>query len=436
VLYAIGLVFAVSVLNVVDRYILSILADDIKSDLGLSDTQMGLLLGPSFSVIHFVAVLPAAWLADRYARRTVIVVGLFVWSGMTALGAGAQSFLQLLLTRMGVGIGEAAGSPPSIGLLSDTAPLEWRTRALAAITVGGLVGIATGMLLGGYLGQHYGWRVALLCVGLPGLGLAVLVRFTLREPARSAGPAFSPWEAIRHLFGCHSFRWAVAGACVTNVAVAGRGLWEPTFLLRTYGFSMSQVGAIYVVIGAIPSIAGATLGATLADRLSVRDPRWLAWVCVASIAAAAPFLIAFLLWPESHVVAIAGYRVPVSFGFSMLGSFFLGFFSPPMASLAQSLATPQMRSLAHAIWTMPFTLIGMGLGPLVVGMLSENWSQAYGVDSLRYGLVAVTALLPVGALGFLLAARNLRDDIARISAGTPTSAGTTPSNPSPEESAA
>jgi len=112
---------------------------------------------------------------------------------------------------------------------------------------------------------------------------------------------------------------------------------------------------------------------------------------------------------------MAGYRVPVSFGFSMLGNFFLGFFSPPMASLAQSLATPQMRSLAHAIWTMPFTLIGMGLGPFIVGMLSENWSQTYGVDSLRYGLVAITALLPVGALGFLLAARNLRADIARVS---------------------
>jgi len=415
VVYAIGLVFAVSVLNVVDRYILSILADDIKADMGLSDTQMGLLLGPSFSVIHFLAVLPAAWLADRYARRTVVVVGLFLWSLMTALGAGAQSFLQLLLTRMGVGIGEAAGSPPSIGLLSDTAPLEWRTRALAAITVGGLVGIATGMLVGGTLGEHYGWRVALLCVGLPGLGLAVLVRLTLREPPRSAGPGYSPWKAMRHLFGFHSFSWAVAGACVANVAIAGRSLWEPTFLLRTYGLSMSQVGAIYVVIGAIPSIAGATFGATLADRLSARDPRWLARICVASNAAAAPFLIAFLLWPESHVFAMAGYRVPVSFGFSMLGNFFLGFFSPPMASLAQSLATPQMRSLAHAIWTMPFTLIGMGLGPFIVGMLSENWSQTYGVDSLRYGLVAITALLPVGALGFLLAARNLRADIARVS---------------------
>ena len=182
VLYAIGLIFFVSVFNVVDRYILSILAPGIQKDLSLSDTQMGLLLGPSFSAVHFLAVLPAAWLADRYARRSVVAVGLFAWSVMTALSGIAQNFFHLFLARMGVGVGEAAGSPPSVALLSDTAPLAWRTRALSSLTVGALVGIAAGMLIGGYLGQHYGWRIAFLAVGLPGVALALLVRFTLRQP--------------------------------------------------------------------------------------------------------------------------------------------------------------------------------------------------------------------------------------------------------------
>jgi len=416
VLYAIGLVFLVSVFNVVDRYILSILAPGIQADLTLSDTQMGLLLGPSFSTVHFLAVLPAAWLADRYARRSVVAAGLFVWSVMTALGGVAQNFAHLFLARMGVGVGEAAGSPPSVALLSDTAPLAWRTRALSSLTVGALFGIAAGMLLGGYLGQHYGWRAALLAVGFPGIALAVLVRFTLREPPRSPGPKASPWTAARHLFAFRSFRWAVAAACISNVGVAGRSLWEPSFLSRTYELSMSQVGLVYVLIGALPSAVGALVGATLADRLSSRDPRWLAWVCVASNALSAPFLIAFLLWPETHVVEIAGAAVPVAFGFSLLGSFFIGFFSPPLATLAQGLATPQMRSLAHAIWTMPFTLLGMGLGPPIVGWLSQHWSGAYGNDSLRYGLVAVSALLPIGALGYLAAAKSLRADIARAGA--------------------
>ena len=413
-LYAIVLVFCVSVLNVVDRYILSILAPDIQESLSLSDTQLGLLLGPSFSVVHFLAVLPAAWLADRTTRRSVVAAGLFVWSAMTAAGAGAHSFIHLFLTRMGVGIGEAAGSPPAAGLLSDTAPPEWRTRALSSITIGALVGVAVGMLLGGYLGQHHGWRIALLAVGLPGLFLALLVRLTLREPPRSPGPSVSPWAATRHLFGFSSFRWAVAGACVANIAIAGRSLWEPSFLVRTYGLTMSEVGAVYVVIGALPTAAGALLGASVADRLALRDGRWLVWVCVLSTAIGAPFVIAFLLWPETHVVVIAGTAVPVAYGFSLVGSLFLGFFSPPMAALAQSLATPQMRSLAHAIWTRPFTLIGMGLGPLAVGSLSGTWAETSGEDSLRHALVAVSALLPLGAIGFLLAARDIRVDIEEV----------------------
>ena len=414
VLYAIALVFLVSVFNVVDRYILSILAPAIQDDLGLDDGQMGLLLGPSFSTVHFLAVLPAAWLADRHARRTVVAVGLFVWSLMTALGGAAQSFLQIFLARMGVGIGEAAGSPPSAGLLSDTAPVAWRARALSALTVGALVGIAAGMLAGGFLGQHHGWRFTLVAVGLPGVLLALHVRFTLREPPRSAGPELSPLAAARHLFGFRSFRWAVLGACVSNVALAGRSLWEPTFLVRIYELEMAQVGLLYVLIGAVPSALGAFAGAALADRLGARDPRWLAWVCVLSNLVALPFLVAFLLWPASDVMRLAGVEVPIAFVFSVFGSFFIGFFSPPMAALAQALATPQMRSLAHAIWTMPFTLIGMGLGPWLVGALSDHWSGAYGSDSLRYGLVVVTVMLAAGAVGFLVSARTLREEIAGV----------------------
>lgn len=414
VFYAIAVVFLVSVFNVVDRYILSVLAPGIQQDLALSDTDMGLLLGPSFSIVHFLAVLPAAWIADRYARRSVIAIGLFVWSAMTALGAGAQTFGQLFVTRMGVGIGEAAGSPPSVGLLSDTAPPSLRTRAISALTVGALFGIASGMVVGGYLGAAYGWRVALLAVGLPGLALGLLVRFTLREPPRQAGPRMNPKEAILHLFGFSSFRWAVAGASISNIALSGRALWEPSFLDRTYGLAGAELGAVYVVIGAAPSAIGALVGASIADRMASRDARWLGWVCAGSIGLGTPFLVAFLLWPADHSVEIAGRMIPLAYGFSVIGSFFLGFFSAPMAALAQALATQHMRSLAHAIWTMPFTLIGMGLGPLVVGSLSQSLQESYAGDSLRYALVAASVLLPIGALAFFFSARTLRADIARV----------------------
>jgi MFS family permease len=226
----------------------------------------------------------------------------------------------------------------------------------------------------------------------------------------------SPVEAARHLFGFHSFRWAVAGACIANISIAGRSLWEPSFLDRTYGLSGAELGGVYVVIGAVPSALGAFFGASVADRLAARNVRWLSWVCAGSIAVGTPFLIAFLLWPADHVVALGGWNVPVGYGFSAIGSFFIGCVSPPMASLAQAVATPRMRSLAHAIWTMPFTLIGMGLGPLLVGTLSEAWSGGSGADSLRYALVAVSALLPFGAIGFLLSARDLPADAESVAA--------------------
>ncbi len=413
VLYAIAIVFLVSVFNVVDRYILSVLAPSMQRDLTLSDTQMGWLLGPSFSVVHFLFVLPAAWLADRTSRRTIVALGLFVWSGMTALGASAQSFGQFFLTRMGVGIGEAAGSPPSVGLLADTAPPEWRTRALASITVGALVGVAVGMIAGGYLGERFGWRTALLAVGLPGTALALVVRFTLREPPRRAGTGASPLAAVRHLFGHASFRNAVLAVSIANIAIAGRSLWEPSFLVRSYGLAGAELGAVYVAISALPSALGALVGATYADRLAVRDPRWLCWICGGSIALGAPWLVAFLLWPADDLVVWRSLRLPVAFLFAATGSFFLGFFSPPMASLAQALATPRMRSLAHAIWTMPYTLVGMGLGPLVVGSTSQALQARHGDDSLRYALVATSLLLPLAALLYFWSARSLGDDLAR-----------------------
>jgi len=414
VLYAVFILFLVSVFNVVDRYVLSILAGSIKQDLELSDTQMGMLLGPSFSVVHFLAVLPAAWLADRTARRSVIAAGLFVWSAMTALGGVAQNFTQIFLLRMGVGIGEAAGSPPSAGLLVDTAPPEWRTRALSAMTVGALVGIATGMIVGGLMAELYGWRMALLAVGLPGIGLALLVRFTLREPARAPGPAASPLGAARHLFRFRSFRWVVFGSCITSIASTGRSLWEPSFIARAYGYSLAEVGLVYVLISAIPAIFGAYLGSALADRLGRRDARWLAWICAIGNLLACPFLVAFLVWPPSHGFAIGDSTIPVAFLFSTAGSFFIGFYSPPTSAIAQGLATPQIRALAHAIWTMVATLVGMGIGPLVVGVLSDLWQTESEAESLMWGLLVITLTIPVSAIGYGVAARSLREDLEEV----------------------
>jgi len=407
-------VFLVAVFNVVDRMVVSILATSIERDLELSDAQLGWLLGPSFAIVHFVAILPFAWLADRTARRTIIAIGLFVWSGMTALGGAAQGFAQLFATRMGVGIGEAAGSPPSASLLTDTAPPHLRSRALSALTLGALMGIGVGLVVGGALAQAYGWRTTLVAIGAPGVLVALLVRFTLREPPRSAGAgSATPLAAARHLFALPSYGWLVAGAGFAGMASLGRNMWEPVLLERVYGFSLRDVGMQLFLFSAMPAAVGAYTGGWLSDRLGQRDVRGPLWVAAIGNAACAPLLVAFLLWPEGE--RLAG-GTPVAFLFLAAGAAFGGFYSPPTSAVAQSLSLGHMRAMAHAIWSMIFTLVGQGVGPTIVGQLNAALEPTYGPHAIRYSMAVVSGLAGVAALLYLLAARALPADLARVRA--------------------
>ena len=409
--YAIGVVFLVSVFNVIDRTVISILVPGprgIQADLGLDDADIGWLLGPAFSWVHMLAVLPCAWLADRTSRKRVIAAGLFVWSAMTALGAAATGFWTLFLTRMGVGSGEAAGSPPAASLLSDTAPESLRARALSAITIGALVGIGGGLVVGGFLVDVTGWRLALVAVGAPGLLIALLILTTLREPARQGPPAASPVAALVHLLSLPSFRWVLLAVAVTGISSMGRQMFEALFLARTYGMSGFEVGMTIFFVSAVPSMLGAFVGSTLADRLRVRDRRWPLWVCAIGNFTSTPFLLVFLLTPASGEGTPWG-----AFGCWMIGSLFFGFFSAPTGAVAQSLALPNMRALAHAIWSM---VLNVGLGPLIVGLLAQFWQADYGGEAIRYAVAAVTVLAPVSAWLFWRASLRLPADLDRVAA--------------------
>jgi MFS family permease len=414
--YALGLIFAVAVINVCDRTIMAVLAVDIRRDLGLTDRQLGLLLGVAFASVHVAAGLPIARLADRASRRAIIALGLVGWSAMTLLCGAAQGFTQLFAARMGVGIGEAAGGPPSHALISDYLPPGQRARGLSLLPIGSTLGIGVGLVAGGWINDRWGWRTAFLAAGLPGFALAALVWLTLREPPRGysdgrAGNATTDsWlDVTRYLLRTPSYLWMVAGMCAAGIYAQGKNLWEPTFLREVYGMGSAAAGTSYFLIGPVPTMLGSALGGALTDRLGRRDARWYLGVPAVTNTLAVPLALAFLLWPESQRIG----PVPVAFAFSVLASTLIGASSPGIMALGQTLARPYMRAFSAALWTMVYTLIGTGLGPWLVGDLSTRLASTRGLESIRFALAASSLLPLVGAALQLAAARTLRADLER-----------------------
>ena len=401
--YALGLLVIVYVLNFVDRQILTILAKPIADELQFSDTQLGLLTGPAFALFYTFAGIPIARWADVGMRRSIIALALLVWSGMTALTAGAGSLTQLALARVGVGVGEAGCSPPAHSLISDLFPIERRATALAIYSLGIPIGGALGSLLGGWIGQLYGWRAAFLAVGLPGVLLALVVRFTLREPARAV---VDGRESVRQVFAFMLRRRAFVhmsiGASLHAFTGYGAASFIPVFLMRVHGFELGPLGTWLAAIGLTTGVLGTFLGGAVSDRLAVADVRWYMRVPAIASILGLPFSFLFYLWPEGRtaiLLAIPG---------ALLGPIYLG----PTFAMTQSLVRSNMRALASSILLFIINLIGLGLGPWFVGMLSDALKPSYGVDSIRYALLGTVV---VGAawssVHYLLASRTLAEDL-------------------------
>jgi MFS family permease len=409
--YVLGLLFVVYVFNFIDRQVLAILLEAVKRDLGASDTAMGFLSGFAFAVFYTFAGIPIARLADRGSRRTIIAVGLGVWSAMTAASGLARSFTQLALARVGVGIGEAAGSPPAHSLLSDYFPPERRATALSIYATGVYVGAMLAYLGGGWIVTHFDWRTAFFAVGLPGIPLAFLVRFTVRELPRGHAEG-RPVEAdnvplgevVRFLATRRSYLFILAGAA--SAALSGYGIlaWGPAFLGRVHGMSSVTIGTWLGLAIGIGGSVGATLGGRLADRLGRRDQRWGMWLSAVFNVAALPFAAGFLMLDRVEL-AFACF-VP----FYMLASMYVG----PMLSMTQALVKLRMRATASAILLFVLNLVGLGAGPLLVGVLNDLLAPRLGAEAIRYSLLCVALSgVPAGVF-FLLASRTLREDLASV----------------------
>ncbi len=406
--YVLGVLFLVYVFNFIDRQILSILLEDIKQDLGVSDTAMGFLTGIAFALFYTVAGIPIARWADVGVRRSIIALGLVIWSAMTAMSGLVRSFGELVAARIGVGIGEAAGSPPAHSLIADYFPPERRATAFSVYNMGINVGVMFGFLAGGWINEYFGWRQAFLVVGLPGVALALVVRFTIREPERGATEPMAsdedaepPMVVFRFLWSLRSFRHLAIAGGLQAFSAYGFVQWAPTFLRRVHELGSGEAGTYLGLIIGLGGIAGNLAGGLLADRLGKRDPRWYLWVPALSSVAIVPFLAGFVLF-ESLPLALASYVPGVIFGAMWLGA---------ILAITQAMVKLRMRAVASAILFLILNLIGLGLGPQLVGMMNDALAGTFGDEAVRYSLLLANFMTVWAAIHFALAARTLRDDL-------------------------
>jgi predicted MFS family arabinose efflux permease len=382
--YVLGVLFVTYTFNFIDRQILGILVEPIKRDLGVSDTAMGLLTGLAFALFYTIMGIPIARIADRTNRRNLVAIALAVWSGFTALQGAAQSFWQLLIFRVGVGVGEAGCSPPSHSMISDYYPPNRRASALGIYSLGIPVGILFGFFVGGWMEQFFGWRWAFVVVGIPGLLLALVVRFTVYEPPRghseqreSTGEQPPALDVIKYLFKRRSFVHMSIGGGLAAFTGYGLITFAAAFFTRTHGLSSGELGTYLGLIFGIPGGIGIALGGRLADKFGEKDQRWYLWVVAVALAVLVPFgLMVYLV--DDGMLALAFLVIPV-----MLGNFY----QATTFAQTQTLVGLRMRSVASAILLFMLNIIGLALGPSVVGAVSDLLAPAYGTDSLRWSLM-------------------------------------------------
>ncbi len=411
--YALGLLSVVYVINFVDRQVLSILLESIKLDLGLSDVELGLLSGTAFGIFYATLGIPIARLADIYSRKAVIVISLTLWSLMTALCGTAGGFGMLLLYRVGVGVGEAGGSPPSHALISDLFPAERRGAALGIFSLGVPIGILIGLMAGGWLDETLGWRTAFMVVGLPGLFFSVLVLFTLREPPRGMADGITgdaqthtAREVIAFLWRARSFRHTALASGLYAFVGYSFVTWAPSFLKRSHAMESGEVGTWLALIIGIGGGVGVYAGGWISDRWAARDPRGRSRLPALAMFASVPFWLAVYL-TNDRVLALALMVPPAAFGLM---------YQAPALAITQALATPAMRATAGAVLLFVINIVGLAMGPAVTGWISDRLEPTLGAESLRYALMGVSMMLIVAGFHFWRAAKTLEADLAYVQA--------------------
>jgi predicted MFS family arabinose efflux permease len=394
-------------LNFIDRQIIGILAIPIKEELGLTDTQLGLMGGLAFALLYTTLAIPIAMAADRVSRTWIMTGALVVWSGMTAVCGMAQNFWQLFLARVGVGIGEAGGVAPAYSLISDFFPPNQRARALSVYSFGIPIGSALGIVFGGIIATLVDWRFAFLVVGAAGIVVAPIFRATVREPVRGAfdtvgteSGAASLKEIMTVLMRKPGFWGLSLGAACSSMMGYGLFFWLPSFFVRSFEVTLLDASLVYGAILLVGGIAGTWLGGSLADRFGEKDRSAYARIPAYAFLATVPFYLIGVLSP-TLTISVLVLIVPTALGLAWLG---------PVISAVQHLVPPNMRATASAIFLFVNNLIGIGIGTFAIGAISDGLQARFGEESLRYAILTGTTFYLMAAIIFLLTARRLEQD--------------------------
>jgi MFS family permease len=410
--YALGVLVLVYTFNFIDRQILAILLPAIKAEFAIDDKVLGFLAGPAFAVLYATLGIPIAFLADRSNRRNLIALALAIWSGMTALSGVASNIFQLVIARIGVGIGEAGCSPPAHSMIADYYPPEKRSTAMGLYTLGISGGIMIAYLAGGWVAENIGWREAFFIVGIPGILLALIVRFTIQEPVRGtsenrsdSGDRPGILAVAKYLLSRKSFLHMAAGAGLASFSGYAFLIFYPSFLIRSFSMSLSTVGLYLGLILGIAGGLGFAGGGYIADKIGRKSH---------SLALRAISMSLLVAWVFTFPVFLAG-SGQVSLVFFIVPAIFSNVYLATTFAQTQSLVPLRMRAVASALILFLINIVGLGLGPLLAGILSDYLSQSYGNESLRYSLLLIGAVLtPWTALHYFMAGKYIERDLARV----------------------
>jgi MFS family permease len=402
-----GLLLIAYIFNYLDRQILGILAGKVIADLHLTDTQFGLLSGPPFAIFYSLLGIPFAFLADRTSRSRIIAAAVALWSMFTGLCGIATSFWQLFVFRMGVGVGEAGGVAPSYALIADYFPRERRARALAIFSLGVPIGLALGTLIGAYIAAAISWRAAFYAMGVAGVILAPILLCFVRDPVRAPETAAAPIGAVFPMLARMPLFWLLAfAASCSSLSGYGLAVWIPTVLERSFGMGLIARGQFVASLVFIGGCTGVFAGGWLADRLGARDRGWYAKLPAIAWLITAPTFAAGLLAPNLPLAWVL-LLIPNALNILWLG---------PVITAVQHLVPQRMRATASACFLLINNLIGLGVGPYLIGSLSDALKHSYGSDALRYAAVAVTAFYVLAAFLMFLCVSRLRSNWVEDSA--------------------